>query len=83
MSTIHLGLLEPGKTATILAIKTREGLNQRLQALGFRAGREVKMIRRGWFSGPLHVRIGTTEVMVRRTEAENIYLSYVDKGEST
>jgi ferrous iron transport protein A len=30
------------------------------------------LIRKASFSGPLHVRIGTTDVMLRRAEAEKI-----------
>jgi len=71
---MNLTLLQPGQIAQIKAINTDEGIEQRLQALGFRPGREITLIRRAWFAGPLHVRIGTTEVMVRRREAEQIYL---------
>ena len=79
---MNLSLLEPDHVGIIEEIKTDEGLEQRLQALGFRPGREVTLIRRAWFAGPLHVRIGTTEVMVRRHEAEQIYLRNIThKGE--
>ncbi|MGF1487614.1 MAG: ferrous iron transport protein A [Prochloraceae cyanobacterium] len=79
---MNLSLLKAGHAAEIVEIKTEEGLEQRLQALGFRPGREITLIRRAWFAGPLHVRIGTTEVMVRRREAEQIYLREIShKGE--
>ena len=79
---MNLSLLEPDHVAIIAEIKTDKSLEQRLQALGFRPGREVTLIRRAWFAGPLHVRIGTTEVMVRRHEAEQIYLRNITyKGE--
>ncbi|MDJ0726726.1 MAG: FeoA family protein [Prochloraceae cyanobacterium] len=77
---MNLSLLEPGHIAIIEAIDTDQGLEQRLQALGFRQGREITLIRRAWFSGPLHVRIGTTEVMVRRREAERIYLQEISQN---
>jgi len=72
MAKIHLASLVPGQAATISELDTEPGLHQRLLALGFRAGRQVIMIRRGWMSGPVHVRIGTTEVMLRRREAQSI-----------
>ena len=79
---MNLSLLEPDRVGIIEEIRTDEGLEQRLQALGFRPGREVTLIRRAWFAGPLHVRIGTTEVMIRRHEAEQIYLRNIThKGE--
>jgi ferrous iron transport protein A len=40
--------------------------------LGFRPGRQVEMLRKASLFGPLHVRVGTTEVMVRRRDAHAI-----------
>lgn len=67
-----LPLLNPGETAVIASIHTDEALYQRLQAMGFRVGKQIKMIRKARFSGPLQVRIGTTDIMLRKTEAEKI-----------
>jgi ferrous iron transport protein A len=33
------------------------------------------MLRRGWWSGPLHVRVGMTELMVRRRDAACVALA--------
>ena len=40
--------------------------------LGFRAGKPLQVMRRGTLSGPLHVRLGTTDVILRRSEAAEI-----------
>jgi ferrous iron transport protein A len=72
MPKFHLALLEPGQVGTISEIQTEPGLHQRLSALGFRVGRQVTLLRRAWLSGPLHIRIGTTEVMVRRRDARAV-----------
>jgi len=48
--------------------------------MGFRTGRQIVMLRRGWLSGPLHVRIGTTEVMLRCREAREIEVINVSRG---
>ena len=80
MLTNHLAALKPGQTATIAALQAEAALQQRLQALGFRAGRQVKMIRGAWFNGPIHVRVGTTEVMLRRCEAREIHVTRVTEG---
>lgn len=69
MDTLYLTSLQPGQVGTIANIKAELGLHQRLSALGFRVGRRVTLVRRAWFSGPLHVRIGTTEIMLRRRDA--------------
>jgi ferrous iron transport protein A len=81
MLTNHLASLKPGQIGTIAGLKTEAGLVQRLQALGFRTGRQVKMIRVAWFNGPIHVRVGTTEVMLRRCEAREIHITHVGEGE--
>ena len=72
MSSITLASLQPGDTATIVAIHAEEALHQRLLALGFRSGKQVELIRKAAFSGPLQVRVGTTDVLLRRNEAAKI-----------
>lgn len=67
-----LSSLQPGEIATILAIHTDEALHQRLLAMGFRAGKQIELIRKAAFSGPLQVRIGTTDILLRKAEAEKI-----------
>jgi ferrous iron transport protein A len=72
MPSTTLANLSPGETATIVAIHADEALHLRLLALGFRSGRKVELIRKASFSGPLQVRIGTTDILLRRTEAAKI-----------
>ena len=72
MSSTTLATLQPGESATIVAIHAEEALHQRLLALGFRSGRQVGLIRKASFSGPLQVRIGTTDILLRRGEAAKI-----------
>lgn len=72
MSSNTLSSLHTGDTATIVAIHAEEALHQRLLALGFRSGKRVELVRKAGFSGPLQVRIGTTDIMLRRSEAAKI-----------
>ena len=72
MPTASLATLHPGDTATIISIHAEEALHLRLLALGFRSGKQVELIRKASFSGPLQVRVGTTDVMLRRAEAAKI-----------
>lgn len=65
----RLSDLAPGEEALIAAVHADEALHQRLAALGFRIGRSVRLLRRGVWAGPLHVRLGATDVMLRRAEA--------------
>ena len=72
MPAVALSTLAPGEIATIAAIHTEGPLHQRLLAMGFRTGKIIEVIRRARFSGPLQVRIGTTDILLRRNEAEKI-----------
>ena len=79
MSTTDLASLAPGQTATILQLQAEAGLHQRLHALGFRPGQQVLMLRRAWLNGPLHVRLGTTEVALRCQEAKGVHTTQVEQ----
>jgi ferrous iron transport protein A len=72
VSATTLAALHSGDTATIVSIHAEEALHLRLLALGFRTGKRIEMIRKASFSGPLQVRIGTTDIMLRRAEAAKI-----------
>ena len=67
-----LSSMNPGEIATIVSINTDEALHQRLLAMGFRVGKNIELIRKARFSGPLQVRIGTTDILLRKVEAEKI-----------
>lgn len=68
--------LPVGQKATIAALEGDEGLRARMFALGLRAGREVAVIRRARLGGPLQIRIGSTDLMIRRSEARLIHLTH-------
>jgi ferrous iron transport protein A len=72
--------LRPGDEATVAAIHADSGLRQRLTALGFRPGRRLALIRCGTFAGPLHVRLGTTDVIMRRKQAAQIQVLRAGSG---
>ncbi|HOY70110.1 MAG TPA: FeoA family protein [Methylotenera sp.] len=64
-----------GQPATISAIEADESLFHRLSALGFRVGKPLSIIRRANFNGPLQVRLGTTDIILRTAEAARIHIS--------
>lgn len=64
--------LKPGEFAIISKIEAEESLFYRLNALGFRVGKKIELIRRASFNGPLQVRIGATEIILRISEAQHI-----------
>lgn len=65
-----LSFLAPGERVVIQDIEAEESVRQRLHAMGLHRGREVEMIRRARFGGPLQVRVGSVNLILRRREAE-------------
>ncbi len=70
-----LSQLKIGQPAVISAIEADESLFHRLAALGFRVGKPLSIIRRANFNGPLHVRLGTTDVILRSNDAARIQIT--------
>jgi ferrous iron transport protein A len=71
----NLECLPCGQYAYIKGVHVEGDLRTRLTALGLEAGKEVQVLRRAGLGGPLHVRVGTTEIILRRNEAANIQIS--------
>jgi len=67
-----LDLFQVGELGRITDIQADTDLKQRLAALGLREGCTVRVLRRASFGGPMHVRVGTTEVIMRRIEAKRL-----------
>ncbi len=72
MTTTRLSTLRPGDCGIISALHTEQELYHRLAALGFRIGKRIEVIRSARFHGPLQVRIGSTDIMLRLREAQKI-----------
>lgn len=70
-----LSQLKTGQYAVISAIEAEESLFHRLSALGFRVGKPLCIIRRANFNGPLHVRLGTTDIILRLVDAARIHVN--------
>jgi ferrous iron transport protein A len=70
-----LSQLETGQHAVISAIEAEESLFHRLSALGFRVGKPLSIMRRANFNGPLHVRLGTTDIILRNIDAARIQVN--------
>lgn len=70
-----LSALRPGESATIESLGGGLGLMRRLKALGLGQGQRIHLLRRAWLAGPLHVRVGMTELMLRRVDASHIRIT--------
>lgn len=80
LASLRLSDLAAGQHASVQAVHSAESLAQRLSALGFRAGKTLQVLRRGTLSGPLQVRLGTTDVILRLSEAAQIEVSPAPAG---
>jgi|YelNatPaOPRAMG01_1025707.scaffolds.fasta_scaffold02316_16 ferrous iron transport protein A len=69
---MSLNQVPSGHAAVIREINADEHLLQRMIALGLRRGRRVLVLRRANYHGPLHVRVGMTEMMIRRRDADTV-----------
>ncbi len=67
--------LSIGDRARIIAVEGSDSMRSRMFALGLRHGREVAMIRKATFNGPLQVRVGSTDLIIRRREARRVRLT--------
>jgi ferrous iron transport protein A len=76
-ATLSLANLKPGDNAIISHLKVDEALYQRLSAMGLRIGRSIRVVRRAAMSGPIQIRVGFTDLIVRVADANNICVTSV------
>lgn len=76
-NTLSLANLKPGDHAVISHLKVDEALYQRLSAMGLRIGRSVRVVRRAALSGPIQIRVGFSDLIVRVADARNICVTPV------
>ncbi len=77
MSMNTLASLHPGAQAVVTKVHAQGALEHRLAALGLRAGNALQVLRQARFRGPIHVRIGTTELFLRRADARHVEIAHV------
>ena len=70
-----LNLLKAGEVAKIASVTADEALKARISGLGLRIGQEVAVIRRARMGGPLQVRVGHTDILMRPEQANLINLA--------
>jgi ferrous iron transport protein A len=63
---------EVGASVKVLALSFDEELSRRINALGIKVGSTLTILRQATFNGPIHIRVGTTELMMRVTQAKLI-----------
>ena len=73
--SMNLSELEVHDSATVVGVRSDgtevgDGFKERLEAMGLRKGRSVKVMRKAPGGDPFEVRVGsTTEIAIRKSEA--------------
>jgi ferrous iron transport protein A len=79
MTLAELDLGEKAQVVQIQAIQQQLGLARRLAAIGITPDKQIEVLRKAYFGGPLHIRVGTTtEIAIRRQEAQMIQVCCLD-----
>ena len=71
---LHLNDLQPGDTGVIDCLHFNEDYKRRLCGMGLRCDDRITCIRRASWGGPMHIRVGSTDLMLRLKEASLICL---------
>lgn len=79
---LTLDHLAPDHSGAITAVHATGMAAERMAALGLIPGKRVALLRRAPFGGPLHLRVGPTELMIRRADARAVMLSHIHRGRS-
>jgi ferrous iron transport protein A len=67
-----------GRCCIIARIDADADLAARMRALGLQLGRRIQVMRRSPFRGPLQVRSGQTDIIIRRADAAAIQVRPCD-----
>lgn len=82
MSDLALSALEPCRPALVTALDLEFAVRERLAALGVRIGRRLQVVRRIGVNGPLQVRVGHTDFILRVAEAGRIRVELLPEAVS-
>jgi len=69
---MNLEQLKSGQWAKIINIQARGAIKKKLFILGFRPGKEIKMIKSAPLKDPLEVSLNNSHLSIRRSEAAQI-----------
>jgi ferrous iron transport protein A len=78
---MKLSELKSGKPAIVDHVESSQAkaaLVKRLAAMGIVPDQPIQVLRKAWFGGPLHIRVGSiTEIAIRRQEAKMVEVRYL------
>ncbi|OYY93686.1 MAG: hypothetical protein B7Y41_10595 [Hydrogenophilales bacterium 28-61-23] len=73
-----LNTVPAGRCYIIMRIDADADLSARMRALGLQPGRRIQVMRRSPFHGPIQVRSGQTDIIIRRADAAAIHVRPCD-----
>lgn len=69
---LPLSELPTGTVAKVVTLDVGQEYRRRMAGLGLRPGVAIRVIRRSPLKGPLQVRVGHTDIILRRSDAARI-----------
>ncbi len=72
--TCSLHTVPAGRCCIIVRIDADADLTARMRALGLQPGRRIQVMRRSPFKGPIQLRSGQTDIIIRRADAASIHV---------
>jgi ferrous iron transport protein A len=78
MAPVRLTELEPGRRGRLTAADSGEAVPLRLRELGFVAGTEVSIVRRGPLGDPVEIELRGYRISVRGRDLEGLRVVPVD-----
>ncbi|MDP2786991.1 MAG: FeoA family protein [Pseudomonadota bacterium] len=73
-----LNTVPAGRCCIIMRIDADSDLTARMRALGLQLGRRIQVMRRSPFQGPIQVRSGQTDIIIRRADAAAVQVRPCD-----
>ncbi len=77
--TCSLHTVPAGRCCIIERIDADADLTARMRALGLQPGRRIQVMRRSPFKGPIQLRSGQTDIIIRRADAASIHVRPCEK----
>jgi ferrous iron transport protein A len=74
---MHIADAPRGGRFRVLRVDARGEVGRRLADMGFTVGAEGAVVRRGWWRGPLHIRLRGYDLLIRRSEALSVAVELV------
>ena len=72
---MNLSELDPGERFTVAKVRVAGEMGRRLADMGFTEGSAGRMVREGILRGPMQVRLGGYDILIRRAEAACIEIT--------